>query len=193
MARIQTSRTSKPRANRPTITDKAMFEIVDGRLVEMEPMSVYSVRIAALIYGHLFHYCQQNRIGEATIENLFRLPLSKPRSRRPDVAFVSSERWQPGKSMPISGESWDVVPNLAVEVISPSDRATVLERKLDEYFEAGVQRVWVIHPEQRIVKVYKSRHDSHVLRAPNEITDEEILPGFRLPVGSIFPPSDVAQ
>src|SRR5437764_3426753 len=111
MAASQTSRSFRPKANRPTITDKAMFEIVDGRLVKMEPMSVYSVRIAALIYGHLFQFCQQNRIGEATIENLFRLPLSKSKSRRPDVAFVSSARWQPGQSMPISGESWDVVPN----------------------------------------------------------------------------------
>jgi Uma2 family endonuclease len=193
MATVKTPRSSKSADNRQTITDKAMFEIVDGRLVEMEPMSAYSVRIAALIYGHLFHFCQQNRIGEATIENLFRLPLSKPKSRRLDVAFVSSARWQPGRTMPISGESWDVVPDLAVEVISPSDRASALERKLDEYFEAGVQRVWVIHSEQRVVKVYKKRHDSYVLSAADEITDEMVLPGFRLSVASIFPPSDGSE
>lgn len=193
MAATTKRQTSKAPDSLPTITDRAMFEIVDGRLEEMEPMSVYSIRIAALIYGHLFHYCQIHRNGEAAIENLFRLPLAKPKSRRPDVAFVSAQRWPLGQPMPLTGEAWDVVPDLVVEVVSPTDRATQLERKLDEYFEAGVRRAWVVHPESQIIEIYRMRHDIQVLKASDELTDEEVLPGFRLPIKSVFPPFSPAD
>ena len=122
------------------------------------------------------------------METLYRLPLNPPRSRRPDVSFVSVERWPLSKPIPLTGESWDVVPELAVEVVSPSDRANKLERKLTEYFEAGVRHVWVVHPEEQIAQVYKSRRDVQVFLAADELTDEMILPGFGLQVGSIFPP-----
>jgi Uma2 family endonuclease len=174
----------------PTITDEAMFEIVNGQLVEMEPISVYSVRIAALIYGHLFNYCLTHKCGEAVMENLFLLPLAKPRSRRPDVAYVSFDRWPAQKSMPVEGESWHVVPDLAVEILSPHDRANKLERKLNEYFDAGVRHVWVVHPEAQLVEIYKSRYDVQLFKAAEELVDDEILPGFRFRVSAVFPPAE---
>src|SRR5436309_11357089 len=134
MAAVKSRRSWQTADDRPTITDKAMFEIVDGRLEEMEPMSVYAMTVAVFLVSKLQSFAESRRLGNAFMEMLFRLPITKPRSRRPDVAFVSAERWPLDKPIPLTGDSWDVVPDLAVEVVSPSDRANKLERKLTEYF-----------------------------------------------------------
>lgn len=67
MTATKLQRSRRTTEERPTITDNAMFEIVNGRVEETEPKSVYSVRIAAIIYGHLFSYCHTRNIGEAVI------------------------------------------------------------------------------------------------------------------------------
>jgi Uma2 family endonuclease len=188
MAALKTARASKSAETRPTITDKAMFEIVDGRLVEMESMSVYAMTIAVVLVSKLQSFAEARGLGWVTMETLFRLPTTPSRSRRPDVAFVSAERWALTRPIPISGESWDVVPDLAVEVVSPSDRASNLQQKLTEYFDAGVRHVWVIHPESQLVEIYKSRYDVQIIKATDHLVDEAVLPGFAVPVKMLFPP-----
>jgi Uma2 family endonuclease len=93
--------------------------------------------------------------------------------------------------MSLLQNAWRVVPDLAVEVVSPHDRAMKLERKLTEYFESGVRRVWVVHPEEKFIKIYKSRHEIRVFDSKSELVDEEVLPGFRLSVRSVFPPQQI--
>jgi Uma2 family endonuclease len=188
MAALKTPRSSKSADNRPTITDKAMFEIVDGRLVEMESMSVYAMTIAVVLVSKLQSFVEARGLGWVTMETLFRLPTTPSRSRRPDIAFVSAERWALTRPIPITGESWEVVPDLAVEVVSPSDRASKLEQKLSEYFDAGVKHVWVIHPESQLVEIYKSRYDVQIIKATDQLVDEAVLLGFSVPVKTLFPP-----
>jgi Uma2 family endonuclease len=183
-----TKRSAKSIESRPTITDKAIYEIVNGRLEEMEPMSVYAMSIAIILATEIRKFVEPRGLGWVTMETLFLLSPASPRSRRPDVAFVSAARWPLDKPLPLTGESWDVVPDLAVEVVSPNDRVSKFQLKLKEYFQAGVRHVWVVHPETQTVEVYLSRQDIRVFEAHDELADEETLPGFRLPVASIFPP-----
>src|SRR5262245_34469927 len=122
------------------------YEVVDGVRVELPPMSAYACRIASRIQTHLGSYAHQHTAGAVVTETLFRLPLPRSRNRRPDVAFVSSTRWPANRPMTLRDNAWDVVPEFAVEVVSPTDRAEELMDKLFEYFQAGVRLVWLVFP-----------------------------------------------
>jgi Uma2 family endonuclease len=117
---------------------------------------------------------------------LFRLPLSVSRSRRPDVAFVTFERWPLSRLIPATDNAWDVVPDLAVEVISPSDLAEEILEKVSEYFQAGVRLVWIIYPQQRLAYVHESLTQVRCLSQADELDGGVVLPGFRLPLGNLF-------
>jgi Uma2 family endonuclease len=81
-----------------------------------------------------------------------------------------------------------IPPDLAVEVISPNDKAEVLEEKLDDYRRVHVPLVWVIYPDLRKVKVYRNEGPTTDLREDDELSGEDAIPGFRCRVGEILPP-----
>jgi Uma2 family endonuclease len=125
-------------------------------------------------------------VGQAVTEVLFHLPLPKERDRRPDAAFVNFQRWAKGRPMPGKENAWHVVPNLAVEVVSPHDFAEELLEKIEEYFRAGVQLVWVVYPRQQLVHVYESINQIRVVTRTGELDGGVVLPDFRLPLPEIF-------
>jgi hypothetical protein len=118
-------------------------------------------------------------------------PLHRPRNlssglqRRPNVAFVSFEPW--AKDRPIPDEdAWDVIPNLAVEVVSRTNEFDEVLEKVSEYFAAGVERVWVVIPSRRQVYVYRSETDLRVLTRSEHLDGESVLPGFRCSVAEVL-------
>jgi Uma2 family endonuclease len=88
--------------------------------------------------------------------------------------------------------SWDgegyfpAVPWLVVEIISPSDLAAAVEERVQDYLAGGARRVWCVYPKQRRVHVHAANGLTQVLRAPDSLVDEDLLPGFSLPVGWLF-------
>src|SRR5262249_40202671 len=123
--------------------EEPLYEIVNGKYVELPPRSTFAVRIATILVSSLEAFAVAHNLGRAVGEMLFGLT---PRlRRRPDVAFVSYQLWPRNRPLPHT-DPWPVVPNLAVEVVSPADLAEPLMKKLVEYFEAGVQLVWVGYP-----------------------------------------------
>ena len=136
-------------------------------------------------------FLETTELGTAQHEVLFRLALPKDRNRIPDVAFTSYERWPKDRPFPFRGNARDVVPDLAVEVVSPGDLVEELLTKIDEYFRAGVRLVWIVHCNLKQVHVYRSIDDSmiRVLTEADDLDGEDVLPGFRVPVASFFPPS----
>jgi Uma2 family endonuclease len=169
-----------------------LYEIIDGVRVELPPMSAYASRIAFEVARRVGNFGEQNELGVAVTETLFHLTLPIQRNRRPDAAFVSYERWAKGRRMVHRENAWDVVPELAVEVISPSDLAEDLLDKIDEYFRAGVRLVWVIYPGPRLVYVYDSLTSVRGLTATDELEGGVVLPGLRLQVTSLFPEAENA-
>jgi Uma2 family endonuclease len=101
----------------------------------------------------------------------------------PDVALVRAERLPPPHerigAMP-------VIPDLAVEIVSPSDRITKVRDKIRRYLEAGVPLIWLIEPRRRQVTVYRPGQPEHVLGMADELDGGEVLPGFRLAVAELF-------
>lgn len=167
--------------------EDALYEIIDGQRVELPPMSAYASRVASRIGSGLNSFAGEHDLGEAVTEVLFRLPLERSRNRRPDVAFVSYERWPKDRPQPPADNAWDVVPDLAVEVISPNDLADEILEKVAEYFQAGVRLVWVVYPVHRVVYVYESWTRVSIRTSTEELDGGPVLPGLRLSLAKLFP------
>jgi Uma2 family endonuclease len=110
--------------------------------------------------------------------------LQPEQIRIPDVAFVSKERF--ANRTPAPGAFWELGCDLAVEVISPSNTRREMERKLSDYFTAGVRAVWLVYPKTREVAVYSSPTNSVTLRGDDALDGGATLPGFSVPVAQIF-------
>ncbi len=169
--------------------DDRPYEVINGIRVELPPMSVQAVLIATELSRLIGNHGAAHNLGRAATEGLFRLPLARDRdrNRQPDVAFVSFDRWPRERPVPHAVKAWDVVPDLAVEIVSPTDRVEELFDKIAEYFEAGVSLVWVLLPNLRIVQVYESLTRIRGLTAADELDGGAVLPGFRTPVAALFP------
>lgn len=161
-----------------------LYEVVDGKVVELPPMGADEVWIASTLTQILGPYVRAHALGRVVAEMLFHLQPERPR-RRPDVAFVSYDRWPRGRRVP-RREAWNVVPDLAVEVVSESNSAAEVIGKIREYFEAGVARVWVVYPTERIVYDYESLAIVCGLGPGDVLDGGAILPGYRLPVADLF-------
>ena len=168
------------------ITDEdVLYEVVDDQVVELAPMGAYEVRIATLLAARIETFAQQHQLGRAMQEMLFDLTVATGRKRRPDVAFVSFDRWPLTRRIPRT-EAWEVVPNLAVEVVSRTDSVDYIVDKIAEYFHAGVERVWVVFPSQEQIYIYDSPTSVRILTRTDELSGDPILPHFRLPLVELF-------
>jgi Uma2 family endonuclease len=168
-----------------TIGSDSLYEIVDGQRVEKPSRGTFSTLIVAFLDQILGGFVRANRLGRVFPEMLFRINPNGSPQRRPDVAFVSYARWPRDRKVD-SRNGWDVIPDLAIEVISPTDLAQDVLEKVQEYFEAGVLRVWVVLPSIRQIYVYESPLTIRVLKIPDELEGGDLLPGFRLSLAELF-------
>jgi Uma2 family endonuclease len=168
--------------------DDPLFEIINGQVVELPPMSLHANKIATRLVWKLGPFIDGKGLGTVVSEALFRLPLEEDahRNRRPDVAFVSYQRWPKDRQESVRDNAWDVVPDLAIEVVSPNDSAEDLMDKVDEYFSAGVRQVWVVYPRRRLVQVYDSLQAVRAVGEADTLDAAAVLPGFQLPLREVF-------
>ena len=164
------------------IINSSRYEIVDGEIYERSMPNPEHARIEAKITTKIGKFLENNPIGEVYTECHFQ--LKKKLTRVPDIAFVSFERF-PESGEP-KGSKWLIAPDLAIEIISPTDDYEEVFKKLSEYFAAKVKQVWLVSPEQKTLTVYRSRKDAAILTEEDEVVCEEILPGFRLKLSDIF-------
>jgi Uma2 family endonuclease len=169
------------------IGDDELYEVIDGQRVRTPPMAAFAIWITSRLSRFLGNFAE-DRLGRVITEGLFHLPAPINRDRRPDVAFVSYERWAQNRPLPRVGNAWDVVPNLTTEVVSPTDNAEELDDKIAEYFRAGVQLVWVVYPNQSKIHVYSSPTEPITVLSKNDVLDGgAVVPGFKLPLIELFP------
>jgi Uma2 family endonuclease len=168
-----------------TPDEEVLYEVVDDQVVGLAPMGAYEVRLATLLTARIETFAQQHQLGRTVQEMLFDLTVATGRKRRPDVAFVSFDRWLLHRRIP-RAEAWEVVPNLTVEMVSRTDSADSIVDKIAEYFHAGVECVWVVFPSQEQVYVYDSPTSVRILTRTDELSGEPILPHFLLPLVELF-------
>ena len=104
--------------------------------------------------------------------------------RAPDQAFVSQARLE--ANPPPERGYWELAPDLAVEIISPEDRAGEIEEKVRDYLQAGVRLVWLLYPLTRRAHVYAADGSVRVILEERELDGEDVLPGFRAPLAELF-------
>ena len=167
---------------RPENADK-WFELVRGEVIELPaPTKIHGV-VAANAVRILGNYTfQQKRWYVTSNDSGVILERDPDTVRGPDVAvYDDAKSWS--ELHPKYGE---VPPRLAVEVLSPSDRAARVTRKISDYLRTGVKMVWLIDPEAKTVTVYQPDRGQVFLEPGQELTGGEVLPGFVCRVDDLF-------
>jgi Uma2 family endonuclease len=158
-------------------------ELVRGELVMMSPAGSEHGYIIMNLSLPLAAHVKEHGLGVVfAAETGFQIARDPDTVRAPDVAFVRAERIgrRPGKGF------FQGAPDLAVEVVSPTDRAGEVLAKVGEWLDAGSRAVWVVDPESRTVLVYRGRSDVRTLGAGDALDGGDVVPGFTLPVAEVF-------
>lgn len=156
------------------------YEIVNGQPEEKEMPGARHAGVAARLTIELGIYLKTNNLGGLYSEASFIIGRNE---RIPDIAFVVGDRIPP-EGEPVT--LWPMAPDLAIEVISPNDVYLKVMSKTDDYFAAGVKQVWLVEPEYRKVSVYRSPNDVAIFTEEQELTSEDLFPGFRCRLNEIF-------
>lgn len=160
------------------------FELVDGEVVEVPGASVEHNLIVNQIGDLLRPFVRQHGLGLVLTDGTGHIIRRTPdRVLLPDVAFVSWERL-PGRRAP-EGYS-PVPPDLAVEIVSPNDRASEVHDKVREYLDAGTGMVLVLWPSSRSATVYEPGATARELGPDDELDGGDVLHGFRVRVADLF-------
>ncbi len=169
----------------PLLNGDIFYEVVDGEIRELPPMSARETQFASTLVRIAGNHAWNASLGLVQAEMLFLIDKARKLQRRPDVSFVSFQRWPKNKPVP-GTEAWEVVPNLAVEIVSPTNGANEVLGKIEDYFACGVQRVWVIYPLYSKVYDYASPTAVQILTRADRLSGGEVLPGFELALSEIF-------
>jgi Uma2 family endonuclease len=171
------------------VDDDSLYEVVNGEWKEKAPMGMLQAWVASTLLVLLDNFVRSHRLGKVISESLFVLDSSTNLQRRPDLAFVSRQRV--GK--PVQSAAWDVVPDLAVGVISPTSRAPEVLEKIHEHFAAGVRLAWVVYCQPRQVYLYRSTTTIQVLTPADTLEGDDVIAGFTLPVAKLFEDRDQTE
>lgn len=164
------------------LADDANYEYIAGEVVEVVSNN-YSSQIAARILTFIGMYLINHSIGYVTgADGGYRV---KGERYIPDVAFISKTR----QSKPSHATYNPLAPDLAVEVVSPTDTEKLMLVKLSNYLASGTT-VWIVYPTEKEVHIHRPGEGAAVLNVEHSLPGDDILPGFSLPVQDIFPPDE---
>ncbi len=158
-------------------------ELVRGDLIMMSPSGSLHGKITARLGALLYRFVEQNKLGIVFgAETGFHIRRDPDTVRAPDVSFVCAERIPD----PFPQGFFPGPPDLAVEILSPNDRASEVQAKIRDWLDTGCRAVWLVDPATKSVTTYKSTHDIAVLNSADTLTDDQLLPGFGVSTNEIF-------
>jgi Uma2 family endonuclease len=165
--------------------DGFVYELIKGELIKVSPPPGHEHGLVTMnIAGPLFKYVKEKRLGNVyAAETGFLLAQNPDTVRAADVSFVRGERIE--KAGTVEGY-WIGPPDLAVEVLSPSDTVRRIEGKVGEWIEKGARMVWVVSPKLHMVTVYRSLTEIVVLTEKDTLDGGDVVPGFQIPIAEIF-------
>ena len=166
------------------VDDGYRYELVKGVIRRM-PLTGFEHGVrAAKIGSRLNEHVQKNQLGYVCgADTGFKISQDPDTVRAPDAAFVCQAAIN---KQGIPKGYWEGAPDLAVEVISPSDTYTAVAEKVDEWLNAGCAMVWVINPRRETVEVYQSPEDITVLRGNDMLDGGDVIEGFQCQVQDLF-------
>ena len=157
-----------------------VYELDEGELLmEASPTARHNL-VRYRIANRLTEFVEAKKFGLVIEEMDFR--LSEDTVRNPDVAFIEAGH---ASSIDLDRSPIGRAPTLAVEVISPSNRAEDVARKTYQYLRAGCRTVWIVYPSLRMIEVH-SEGEVRRVQEPEDLKDENLLPGFSLSLSYVF-------
>ncbi|MCY4540493.1 MAG: Uma2 family endonuclease [Chloroflexi bacterium] len=162
------------------------FLLIDGEIIEMVPPGLLHGRVAARLTRYLDEFVERQDLGVVTTETGYQPPDSRSTVLGPDVAYIGAERLDQPKS-----QKWvPVMPDIAVEVVSPSNTMAQIRRKAAIYLQHGAQLVWIVIPDKQGVEVCRldegGEIQSTVIGIDDSLSGESVLPGFALELSRLF-------
>jgi Uma2 family endonuclease len=156
-----------------------LLELINGEIVEKMPTEEHGMVTSNIDYA-LNGFNREHKLGRVGVEVRHRLPDDRLNSRMPDISFSAAKR-------PLVRQGGvPAMPDLAVEIKSPTDTVRRMREKAAYYLEHGVRLVWLIYPAHRVIEVYQPDADIEFLTMSDTLTGGDVLPGFAIPVAEIF-------
>lgn len=166
--------------------DKGIVELVEGVIVDMSRPGWEHGEILMSLSSLIYEHVRKNDLGRVSVGDtgflLEKRADGKDTVRGLDLAFICSDR----VSTQLSKGWTTIAPDLAVEIISPGNKAADIRLKVDQLLDAGTTEIWIVYPELRIVVVH-TQLGSKTLRNSEILPGGDVLPGFEVRVGDIFP------
>lgn len=163
--------------------DGTRLELVRGRVVREPPTGFEHGDLGLGIATHLRAFVKEHGLGTVVGPDTgFILAERPPTVRAPDAAFVRAEKLEGGRPRGFA----PFAPDLAVEVVSPSNTLAEIQEKVLDYLDAGTALVWVVEPRGLRVTTYRSRSDIRILGPEDRLDAADVVPGFRIGITELF-------
>ena len=160
------------------------YELINGELKTMSPASHAHGRIAIRVGASMAQFVWQNDLGEAYAAETGFLLRTKPDTvLAPDFAFISKQRASEGRDQK---GFWPGPPDVAIEVLSPSESGPQARKKVGQWLDYGTKQVWIVNPKNETVTIYRSSGDTTSFSDEETVEADDVLPGFRIAVKEIF-------
>lgn len=166
--------------------DGHRYEIVNGELIKIANSGAKHGYLCSILMILLGSYVRLHKLG-VMFDSSTAFKMKSGNKRSPDISFVAKEHLQGLEDLPDG--LLEGAPDLAVEILSPSNTVEEIRQKLMEYFENGSRLVWVIDPRQKYALVYHSAPEpDQLVKSSESLVGEEIIPGFSLPMADLLEP-----
>lgn len=165
--------------------DGVRLELVEGNVVREPRPGARHGRLTTRLASALHKHSENQGLGMVCTDFGVVLAEDPATIRGPDIGFIAAERLRP-EDLPTGFLKG--APDLAVEIVSLSNTATEIQRKVLEYLAAGSRLVWVVDPETRSVSAYRSRDEARLLDEGDVLDGGDVLPGFHLAMKELFAP-----
>jgi Uma2 family endonuclease len=160
----------------------ATHELIKGELYRIMPAGFLHGVVTQNLSSYVSNFVRAHGLGVVVAtETGFR--LSDETTCGADIAFVSQEKLA---AVGLTGKFFPTAPDLAVEVLSPSETKADILGKVEDYLLAGVKLIWIVRPTKKAVFVYRQNNTISILRETDTLDSEEVLPGLNLKLSEIF-------
>lgn len=163
--------------------DGFCHELVNGQLVMSPKNSFLHGDLCGRLLVALGNFVNQHRLG-VVLDSSTGFWMANRNCRAPDVSLVSKKRLQGLRQAPKA--FFRGAPDLAVEILAPSNTPGEITERLEDFFASGSQLAWIVHPEEQFVEICHSPSQRHVIRAGGFLDGERVLPGFKFPINDLF-------
>ena len=165
--------------------DGYKYELVNGELVMSPKNNFQHEDICAGLLTAMRTFAKANRLGAVLGSNLG-CWMNNRNCRAPDISFIPKARLQSLGFGPSTRKFLPGAPDLAVEIVSPSNTRAAIDERLKDFFASGAKLAWVIHPEDQYVEVCHAPADRKMLGSSASLDGEDLLPGFQFPIADLF-------